>query len=173
MLQRELDGSDKISEPGVARKITQLIPGNHVLFSASSMPIRDLDMFANPDSQPVPFAANRGASGIDGTVASAIGFSRGHHKPVTLLIGDLALLHDLNSLAFIKNYPEQVIIVVINNDGGGIFSFLPVPKHTEHFETCFGTPHGFNFEGAASQFGLNYIRPSTMARIGKNLPRSH
>jgi 2-succinyl-5-enolpyruvyl-6-hydroxy-3-cyclohexene-1-carboxylate synthase len=121
------------------------------------MPIRDVDTFAAPDGAPVPVAANRGASGIDGTVASAAGFARGLGRPLTLLIGDLALLHDLNSLAMLRDLP--VVVVVLNNDGGAIFSFLPVARHKEFFEPYFGTPQGLSFEHAAAMFGLGYERP--------------
>ena len=123
------------------------------------MPVRDLDTYAANGGAPVPVAANRGASGIDGTVATAAGFARGLGSPVTLLIGDLALLHDLNSLAMLRDAP--VVLVVLNNDGGGIFSFLPVAKHNEFFEPYFGTPQGVGFGPAAGMFGLQYERPGT------------
>ena len=123
------------------------------------MPIRDLDTFAAPDGAPVPVAANRGASGIDGTVATAAGYARGAERPVTLLIGDLALLHDLNSLAMLRDLP--VVVVVLNNDGGAIFSFLPVARHEAFFEPYFGTPQGIGFEHSAAMFGLRYETPDT------------
>jgi 2-succinyl-5-enolpyruvyl-6-hydroxy-3-cyclohexene-1-carboxylate synthase len=123
------------------------------------MPVRDLDAYAAAGGTPVPVAANRGASGIDGTVATAAGFARGLGRPVTLLIGDLALLHDLNSLAMLREVP--VVVVVINNDGGGIFSFLPVAKREEFFEPYFGTPQGVGFGPAARMFGLHYECPGT------------
>ena len=127
------------------------------------MPVRDLDTYATAGGAPVPVAANRGASGIDGTVATAAGFARGLGRPVTLLIGDLALLHDLNSLAMLRDVP--VVVVVLNNDGGGIFSFLPVAKHKEFFEPYFGTPQGVGFGPAAEMFGLQYERPGTTAEF--------
>jgi 2-succinyl-5-enolpyruvyl-6-hydroxy-3-cyclohexene-1-carboxylate synthase len=123
------------------------------------MPIRDLDTYAAADGAPVPVAANRGASGIDGTVATASGFARGLGGPATLLIGDLALLHDLNSLVMLRDL--RVVVVVLNNDGGGIFSFLPVSRYKEFFEPYFGTPQGVDFEPAAAMFGLGYERPGT------------
>jgi len=123
------------------------------------MPVRDLDTYAATDGVPAPVAANRGASGIDGTVATAAGFARGLGRPVTLLIGDLALLHDLNSLAMLRDV--HVIVVVLNNDGGGIFSFLPVATHEEFFEPFFGTPQGVGFEPAAKMFDLRYECPAT------------
>ncbi|CAN5792864.1 2-succinyl-5-enolpyruvyl-6-hydroxy-3-cyclohexene-1-carboxylic-acid synthase [soil metagenome] len=155
-LDRSLSSEKQINEPAVVRLVSQNIPGDHCLVVASSMPVRDLDTFAAPDGALVPVAANRGASGIDGTVATAAGFARGSGKPATLLIGDLALLHDLNSLAMLRELP--VVVVVLNNDGGGIFDFLPVARQ-QFFQPYFGTPHGFTFEAAAAMFGLEYELP--------------
>ncbi len=154
-----LSGATEPSEPLVARLVSRNIPADHGLVVASSMPIRDVDTYATTDGAPVPVAANRGASGIDGTVATAAGFARGLGRPVTLLIGDLALLHDLNSLAMLRDL--RVVVVVLNNDGGGIFSFLPVAGHEEFFEPYFGTPQGVDFEQAAKMFGLAYELPDT------------
>ena len=147
------------SEPFVARGVSREVPPDHGLVVASSMPVRDLDTYATAGGSPVPVGANRGASGIDGTVATAAGFARGLGRPVTLLIGDLALLHDLNSLAMLRD--TRVVVVVLNNDGGGIFSFLPVAGQKQFFEPYFGTPQGVLFGPAARMFGLHYERPET------------
>ncbi|MDQ3862508.1 MAG: thiamine pyrophosphate-dependent enzyme, partial [Actinomycetota bacterium] len=150
---------EELNEPLVARVVSRNVPQDHGLVVASSMPVRDLDTYAAADGAPVPVAANRGASGIDGTVATAAGFARGLGRPVTLLIGDLALLHDLNSLAMLRDV--HAIVVVLNNDGGGIFSFLPVAARKEFFEPYFGTPQSVGFEHAAKMFGLGYEHPAT------------
>ncbi|MDQ3911388.1 MAG: thiamine pyrophosphate-dependent enzyme, partial [Actinomycetota bacterium] len=159
-LDRLFEGTEELSEPLIARLVSRHIPEGHALCVASSMPIRDVDTFAAPDGAYVPLAANRGASGIDGTVATAAGFSRGLRGPVTLLIGDLALLHDLNSLAMLRELP--VVVIVLNNDGGAIFSFLPVARHKAFFEPYFSTPQGVTFEHAAAMFGLEYEDPRTV-----------
>jgi 2-succinyl-5-enolpyruvyl-6-hydroxy-3-cyclohexene-1-carboxylate synthase len=125
-----------------------------------------MDAVAAPGATARPVAANRGASGIDGTVASAAGFAWGLARPVTLLIGDLALLHDLNSLALLRACRDPFVLVLINNDGGGIFSFLPIAGYPDVFEPYFGTPHGLTFEAAASLFGLAYSRPATPEAFG-------
>jgi 2-succinyl-5-enolpyruvyl-6-hydroxy-3-cyclohexene-1-carboxylate synthase len=156
-LDRSFAETKELNEPLVARLISRHVPEEHGLCVASSMPIRDVDTFAATDGAPVPVTANRGASGIDGTVATAAGFVRGSGRPLTLLIGDLALLHDLNSLAMLRNLP--VVMVVLNNDGGAIFSFLPVARHKAFFEPYFGTPQGLSFEHAAAMFGFGYQRP--------------
>jgi len=158
-----VDDAAAISEPGVARRITQLIPESHILYLASSMPIRDVDVFADGSANPCWVGANRGASGIDGTIASGVGAGLAANARSTIICGDLALLHDLNSLALLSTRSD--VIVVLNNDGGGIFSFLPIAKHEDLFEPWFGTPHGYSFEGAARMFGLRYERPENMSQF--------
>ena len=151
----------QFSEAAAARLVTQHIPADSGLFLASSLPIREVDMYADPKGKPVVIGANRGTSGIDGTAASACGFAAGLGRSVTLLIGDLALLHDLNSLAMLKNAPRPLVIVVLNNDGGGIFSFLPIARFKNGFEKFFATPHGLDFASVAQMFDLNYANPAS------------
>ena len=157
--------SDALTEPAAARVVSELIPPDHALMIGSSMPIRDVDSFAAQRADAPVVYANRGASGIDGTVATAIGIAEASERPMTVLLGDLALLHDINSLAAVKSAQQPVVIVVINNDGGGIFSFLPVAQRTEDFERFFGTPHGLGFEHAAKMFGIPYHHPQTVAAL--------
>jgi 2-succinyl-5-enolpyruvyl-6-hydroxy-3-cyclohexene-1-carboxylate synthase len=156
-----LDGQTGVGEIAVAREISRRLPAAHGLFLASSMPVRDMDMYAVETGAAHAVSANRGASGIDGTLATAAGFARGLGRPVTVVLGDLACLHDLNALDGIRRSPHPVTVVVINNNGGGIFSFLPMAAHKDVFERFFGTPHGLHFEGAAAMFGLAYARPTT------------
>ncbi|MFQ5853823.1 MAG: thiamine pyrophosphate-dependent enzyme, partial [Candidatus Binatia bacterium] len=106
-------------------------------------------------------ASNRGASGIDGVLATATGFALGLKRPVTVLIGDLAFLHDINSLYLLRSIDIPMIVVVLNNNGGGIFSFLPISQFPHVFERYFGTPHNLTFEGVAQMFGVEYTRPTT------------
>ena len=153
-------GAD-LNEPKVAWLVSRHIGAGDGLYLASSMPVRDMDIFGCPRPEPVQVGANRGASGIDGTIASATGFARGLGKPTTLVVGDVALLHDLNSLGLVRTLEAPMVIVLLNNDGGGIFSFLPIAEHPDVFERCFGTPHGMTFEPAASLFGLEYVRPAS------------
>ncbi|OZC04336.1 2-succinyl-5-enolpyruvyl-6-hydroxy-3-cyclohexene-1-carboxylic-acid synthase [Rubricoccus marinus] len=162
VIEDALSGGE-ITEPHVARTVAALAPS--ALVVAASMPIRDVDSFGQPLA---PVFANRGASGIDGTVATAGGVARGLGAPTVLLIGDLALLHDLNSLALLRSGPP-VVVVAVNNDGGGIFHFLPIapggsgpaPLAPEAFEPFFGTPHGLDFADAAAMFGLRYYAPDS------------
>lgn len=151
-----------LSEPGVARIISRLIPQGQGLFVSNSMPVRDMDSYASPLGNQVALGANRGASGIDGIVSSAIGFAEGLERPTTLLIGDLAFLYDLNALALLAQTKKKLVIVVINNDGGGIFSLLPAYEKTEVFRKCFTAPHGITFRHAAALFGLAYAAPASL-----------
>lgn len=148
-----------ISEPGMAYAISECIGAEHALFISNSMPIRDMDMYASTSGACVPVGVNRGASGIDGIIATACGFAAGHARPTTLLIGDLALLHDMNSLVLAANNAQPLVIVAINNSGGGIFSFLPIAQHTDVFEPYFGTQQHFSIAHAAAMAGLDYAQP--------------
>ena len=151
---------DPLTEPAIATVLTRHVPSDHAIVAASSMPVRDLNRHAATNGPAVPVYANRGASGIDGTVATAAGVAQGRETPVTLLIGDLALWHDLNSLALLRNRP--VVVVVVNNDGGGIFHFLPIREHEAVFEPYFTTPQGRSFAAAAETFDLAYHQPETV-----------
>lgn len=164
-IERFLEDQPALNEPNIARMITQLMPDNHALFIGNSMPVRDMDMFAVADGNIVPVAVNRGASGIDGNIATAAGFAQGLSRPTTVLVGDLTLLHDLNSLLLVRNSRVPLTVVVINNNGGGIFSFLPVAQHHDLFEPYFGTPQNVSFEHAARMFDLAYHKPASMVEF--------
>lgn len=164
-----LAGMDKLTEPGVARIISKECYHGDALYLGNSMPIRDMDMVGSGAGPSVTVYANRGASGIDGTIATACGIAHGMKRVVTALIGDTAALHDLNSLDLMRKTGAPVVLVVVNNDGGGIFHFLPMGKMAgedsvlrEAFERCFAAPHGIRFEWAAAMFGLRYANPGTI-----------
>lgn len=156
--KEQLDNADTLSEPAVARAVTRMLPNLQGLVLGASMPIRDVNQFAAPNIHQIHVASNRGASGIDGTLATAVGFARGLNQCTTVLLGDLASLHDLNSLALVSKSRVPLIVIILNNRGGGIFHFLPVNDFSEEFETFFGTPHEWDFEHAAGQFDLPYAR---------------
>jgi 2-succinyl-5-enolpyruvyl-6-hydroxy-3-cyclohexene-1-carboxylate synthase len=159
----ELDTPEALSEPGLARLLVRLLDGEQVLLLGNSLPVREVDGFAAPCRPAPPVVGNRGASGIDGTIATASGYAVGAGRPVVVLCGDLTLFHDLTSLHLLGQIDRPVTVVVINNSGGGAFSFLPVAKYPDVFETWFGTPHSLCFESAANLFGLDYHAPSTRA----------
>lgn len=154
------------SEPRVFAELADLLPPGATLFAGNSMPIRDLDTFFPGGKQPVRFLANRGASGIDGVVSTALGVSAVSSGPLVLTIGDLSFYHDLNGLLAARRYHLRATIVLLQNDGGGIFSFLPQAEDPEHFEELFGTPHGLDFRHAADLYGLVYRRPADWEEFG-------
>ena len=162
-----LDGAllagQELSEPWIARRITELLPDDHLLFASNSMPIRDLQVFGSKSRHALEVHANRGASGIDGIVSTAAGVARGGEKPTTLLIGDLALLHDVNALMHVGALEQPLTIVVVNNGGGGIFSFLPIAEHEDVLRPYVETPHELRFEGLCATFGLPHTAVDTRA----------
>ena len=134
-------------------------PGTR-LYVGNSMPIRDLDLHAPSSAAAIRVLANRGVNGIDGVLSSALGASVAGTAPVLAVLGDLSFHHDLNGLAALRE-GARATIVVVNNDGGGIFSFLPSSRHEAVFERFFGTPHGLDLERAAALYGVPYSRPGT------------
>jgi 2-succinyl-5-enolpyruvyl-6-hydroxy-3-cyclohexene-1-carboxylate synthase len=142
------------AEMAVARCVSRLIPPGHALFLASSMPVRDMDMYGAADGPAVPVDANRGASGIDGTLASAIGFADGLDRPVTLITGDLSLAHDLSSLSMLARSRQPMVVVVIDNGGGGIFHFLPIASQEDLLEPFFATPQPISLDAIGALTGL-------------------
>jgi 2-succinyl-5-enolpyruvyl-6-hydroxy-3-cyclohexene-1-carboxylate synthase len=109
--------------------------------------------------------ANRGANGIDGIVSSALGVAAASGRPTVLLTGDLAFLHDVGGLLTASRHQVPLTVVVVNNDGGGIFSFLPIAKATDQFEALFGTPHGVDLSHAAALYGGRFHRPESASAL--------
>jgi 2-succinyl-5-enolpyruvyl-6-hydroxy-3-cyclohexene-1-carboxylate synthase len=156
---------DELSEPLVARCLGEWLPPDATLFVASSMPIRDVELFFVARELAPHVASNRGANGIDGTVSSAFGAAAVSDGPVVLLIGDVALAHDIGGLLAARRLDLAVTIVLLNNDGGGIFHFLPVAGESDGFEEHVATPHGLDFSHAAALYGLDYERPASVAAL--------
>ena len=144
-----------LSEPAIARHLTRTLPPGAVLVTSSSMPVRDVEWFG-VGRRDLRVLANRGANGIDGVVSTAVGAALPGAK-TTLLIGDVAFLHDSNGLLGLAERDVDLTIVVIDNDGGGIFSFLPQRRDLsgERFERLFGTPHGLDLVALARAFGVD------------------
>ena len=152
----ELDALAGPTEPGVARAVAAALPAGARLVVSSSMPIRDVERYAAPRGD-VVVLANRGANGIDGVVSTAVGVAAGSGRPTALLIGDIALLHDSNGLLGAAGRGVDLTVVVVDNDGGGIFSFLPqaTALAADRFEALFGTPHGLDLAALAVAFGAD------------------
>lgn len=139
------------------------------LIASSSMPIRDVDTFFNKTSKDIGIYANRGTNGIDGVVSTAIGIQLARKRPATLLIGDLSFLHDVNGLLVTRFHETDLTIVVMNNDGGGIFSYLPQASEETYFESLFGTPTGLTFDSIAKMYNTEYFSIQTKEEFQKAL----
>lgn len=166
-MEQYFSRDNRLTEPSVARQISESAPRSSQFFLGNSMPIRLMDMFAITRPFFLKVRANRGASGIDGVVASAAGYAVSSRKPTTLLIGDLSLLHDMNSLQIIRELNCPLVIVLFNNNGGGIFSLLPIAQHKEFYVRFFQTPHHLDFSGLAHFFKLAYETPQTNQELQK------
>jgi 2-succinyl-5-enolpyruvyl-6-hydroxy-3-cyclohexene-1-carboxylate synthase len=151
-----LDDDDTLTEPRLARDLARHVPGGALFWTGSSMPVRDVDFHLSPRGD-LRILANRGASGIDGTTSAAIGAALAHGGPAFALIGDLTFLHDAPGLALGPGEPRpDLCLIVVNNDGGGIFSTLEQAAFPGSFERIFGTPHGARLHHLAAAFGLPY-----------------
>jgi 2-succinyl-5-enolpyruvyl-6-hydroxy-3-cyclohexene-1-carboxylate synthase len=164
--------ADALSEPLVARELARALPANALLYLASSMPIRDAESFMPARAGAPRMLSNRGANGIDGTVSAAFGAAAASEGPVVLLVGDVALAHDIGGLLAARRLGLGLTIVLLNNDGGGIFHFLPVAGEGEAFEEHVATPHGLDFARAAGLYGCVHERPGTLAELHAGLERS-
>ncbi|MDQ3677106.1 MAG: thiamine pyrophosphate-dependent enzyme, partial [Actinomycetota bacterium] len=147
---------EDLSEPKVARELTDRLPAGATLFVASSMPVRDVERFARVRDDPPRALSNRGANGIDGTVSSAFGAAAISDGPVVALIGDVALAHDIGGLLAHTRLGLSLTIVLLNNDGGGIFEFLALAGEQDAFEEHVATPHGLDFAHAAALYGAKH-----------------
>jgi len=169
--QAALDGAmgsgETISEPALHRALGQAHRDGDLVYTASSMPIRDQEAFLAPGETDALFLSNRGANGIDGLVSSGIGAAEASGRPTTIVSGDLGLLHDIGGLAALREVETPVRIVVIDNDGGGIFHFLPQESAlgSDEFEALLGTPRGVDVGRAAALFDLPHQRLESLGDL--------
>ena len=160
-------------EGRVVTELQQLMRPEDVLFVGNSMPIRDVDTFYRLSQTAHLIYANRGANGIDGLVSTAMGMAAvTSNQHVTLLLGDLSFYHDLNGLLSSKLHGLDITVIVINNDGGGIFSFLPQASEPKHFETLFGTPIGLNYEHVVKMYDGQFTRVSSWTEFASSYKQS-
>ena len=169
--------SDALSEPALARELGVLLPSEATLWVASSMPVRDIETFwpARPD--PPRVLCNRGANGIDGIVSSAFGAAAAGDGPVVLLIGDVAFAYDIGGLLAASRLGLSLTIVLVDNDGGGIFDFLalaraPMAQEGDLYRTHVTTPTGLDPAKAAALYGLGYESASTIPAVRSALERA-
>ncbi len=161
-------------EGRAASEVAALLPEGATLVVGNSMPIRDVDAFVRGDQRRLRIVSNRGANGIDGVISTALGAAAVATGPVVLVVGDLSFLHDLNGLLAASKFDLDATIVVLNNDGGGIFSFLPQAEQLDAttFEALFGTPTGLDVAAAARLFGASHARPSDWVAFRRELCRA-
>ena len=154
----------QFNEINIVRSLDKLLLNNSPLFIGNSMPVRLADMFMHSNTNKI--FTNRGASGIDGLLATSIGIAKHAKQAMTLLIGDTSFLYDLNSLALLKQLKCPFVIVLLNNDGGSIFNLLPVPEQQK--QDYYQLPHGYTFKPICEQFGLEYYQPTSIEAFEEN-----
>jgi 2-succinyl-5-enolpyruvyl-6-hydroxy-3-cyclohexene-1-carboxylate synthase len=161
----------KITEPTLHRALGEAHRDGDLVYTSSSMPIRDQEAFLAPGNADVLFLCNRGANGIDGLVSSGIGAAQASGRPTTIVTGDLGFLHDLGGLAALRDVETPVRIVVIDNDGGGIFHFLPQESSLDsaEFEALLGTPRGVDVAKAAALFDCPHRRLDSLGQLPEAL----
>jgi 2-succinyl-5-enolpyruvyl-6-hydroxy-3-cyclohexene-1-carboxylate synthase len=157
----------ELSEPALHLALGMAHRDGDLVYTASSMPIRDQEAFLGAEATDALFLSNRGTNGIDGLISSGIGAACASGRPTTIVSGDLGLLHDIGGLAALRDVSTPVRIVVIDNDGGGIFHFLPQEKALadEEFEALLGTPRGISVEKAAALFDLPHRPLGALAEL--------
>jgi 2-succinyl-5-enolpyruvyl-6-hydroxy-3-cyclohexene-1-carboxylate synthase len=165
------------SEPAVAVELGVLLPESATLFVASSMPVRDIEAFWPVRPDPPRVLCNRGANGIDGTISSAFGAAAHGSGPVVLLIGDVALAHDIGALLAARRLELALTVVLLDNGGGAIFDFLPVARaqmalQDDRYEEHIATPTGLDFGRAAALYGLAHERVADRASFRSALERA-
>ncbi len=167
-----MDGFAEAFEGRVFVELAELLPDGAALVVGNSMPVRDCDTFFWPAGKRIRVLGNRGANGIDGVVSTALGGAAAQpDAPTVLVIGDLSLYHDLNGLLVAKLHHLPLTIVLVNNDGGGIFSFLPQADDPEHFERLFGTPTGLDFAPAVRMYGGEHVQAADWAAFRAEVDR--
>ena len=158
LLERAHD--ERFFEGTTLRDVAAIAPDRAILFVSNSMPVRDLDRFGQPRDATLTALANRGASGIDGIVSTALGAGSVTDDPLVCVLGDLAYYHDMNGLLAIGRCGVDATIVLVNNDGGGIFRLLPIEGFDPPFTQGFETPHGLDFSPTADLYGFEFVTVS-------------
>jgi 2-succinyl-5-enolpyruvyl-6-hydroxy-3-cyclohexene-1-carboxylate synthase len=160
---RRAAGTADLAEFAVFPHLAELLPAGSALVAGNSMPVRDMDGFLPGMAKPLRIFANRGANGVDGVLSTALGIAA-HGGPAALVLGDVSFYHDMNGLLCARRYAPPLLVVLVHNDGGGIFSYLPqAALDPAEYEPLFGTPHGLDFQHAAALYGLPHRRVVTPA----------
>lgn len=154
-IDRLLQDESNLFEGKAAWLLSQALPANTPLFIANSMPVRDLEYFWKPNDRTYQPYINRGANGIDGTLSTALGIAHRNQSTV-MLTGDLSLLHDTNGFLIRSHFQGSLTIVLMNNNGGGIFGMLPIAQFNPPFEEFFSTPQNIKFEQLCKTYQIDY-----------------
>lgn len=157
------------SEPRIISELLKSLPENSNLFISNSLPIRDFDLFASKVKKDLNIYVNRGASGIDGIISTASGLAAVSAKPTYLIIGDLAFYHNVSALATLAQNKIPLTIILVNNNGGGIFKLLPIVEDNKYFDEYFNTPLNLNFSKITKAFGGNYYFPEDWKDFERNI----
>ncbi|MDE2858319.1 MAG: 2-succinyl-5-enolpyruvyl-6-hydroxy-3-cyclohexene-1-carboxylic-acid synthase [Chloroflexota bacterium] len=158
VIDKELETGDYF-DGAVVYDVADLMPAGGLIFAGNSLPARHLDQFGKPGDRPMLAFANRGASGIDGNISTALGIGAAYRdRPLAAIVGDITFYHDMNGLLAIRRCGLPATIVVLNNGGGGIFHRLPIRRFEPAFSDYFITAHGLDFSHAARLYGLDYRR---------------
>jgi len=165
-----IEKSKDLNEPSIIREIFNFLPSGSSIFIGNSLPVRDLDNFLSNNSKRFTIYFNRGASGIDGVTSTALGIAS-RKKPIILITGDLSFLHDLNALTIAIKYSIPITIIVINNNGGGIFQSLPIAQKVKRFTEYFVTPHNLNLSGIVKSFGIDYQLITNKSNLQNHLEK--
>jgi 2-succinyl-5-enolpyruvyl-6-hydroxy-3-cyclohexene-1-carboxylate synthase len=166
-IEAELSDLDAPTEPGLHLALAAAHGDGDLVYTASSMPIRDQETFLPSIATDAIFLCNRGTNGIDGLISSGIGAAHASGRPTTIVTGDLGLLHDIGGLAVLRDVSTPVRIIVVNNNGGGIFHFLPQEDALPgaEFEALLGTPRGVDVAKAGALFDLPHRRLDTLGQL--------
>ncbi|WP_254173625.1 2-succinyl-5-enolpyruvyl-6-hydroxy-3-cyclohexene-1-carboxylic-acid synthase [Planktothrix pseudagardhii] len=167
-IDQQLEPINLLIEPKVAWLLPQILPQNTPIFIANSMPVRDVEFFWSPNSLNIQPFFNRGANGIDGTLSTALGIAH-HQQSSILLTGDLALLHDTNGFLISNKFIGHLTIILINNNGGGIFEMLPISQFNPPFEDYFATPQNINFAQLATTYNVEYEQIKSWEQLQQRL----
>ncbi len=161
IIENNCNKQNNFNEVFISREISKNINEKQALFLSNSMPIRDMELYSVEKKSLVQTGSNRGVSGIDGIISTSAGYAKGINKTTTLLIGDIAFIHDINALSSLSKTQIPLIIVLINNKGGGIFNFLPISEHKDICKEFFITPHNYDFCGACKTFQIPYHKANS------------
>jgi 2-succinyl-5-enolpyruvyl-6-hydroxy-3-cyclohexene-1-carboxylate synthase len=167
-IDKILENTDELIESKIAWLISQILPLGTPLFISNSMPVRDVEFFWKPNNLSIKPYFNRGANGIDGTLSTALGVAH-HQQSSVMLTGDLALLHDTNGFLIRNKFIGHLTIILINNNGGGIFDMLPISQFDPPFEEFFATPQNINFSQLISTYSLQYELISSWQHLEQRL----